>query len=211
MSRGQFNTESLRDGCLQLGFEFTEDQLHHMLEHLRYMQVWNRKLNLTSIDSAEDMITHHVLDSLALRSWTKGDRLLDMGTGGGFPGMPLAIANPNSRWTLLDSRNRRIEFLRFVCGQLQLDNAELVTARLENYRPQAKFDTLVSRAFTSLAEMISLSRQLQHPGCRLLAMKGKHPQHEVSELESGLQDRARIEAVRVPNLDADRHVVIIDF
>ena len=174
------------------------------------MQKWNRRLNLTAVTKIENMISYHVLDSLAVEPYILGSRVLDIGTGGGFPGIPLALANPDRQYTLLDSRGKRIEFLRYVKGKLGIDQIELVNNRVENYQPNEKFDTLVTRAFSSVGQLLELTSHLSGPGTRLLAMKGRYPDSELEQLPEAVRSRVKIEKLNVPFLGQERHLILID-
>ena len=215
MTEKQFNIqphlESLSQGLNELGLVLSQDIQMQIFAHLEIMQKWNQRLNLTAVTKIEDMISYHVLDSLAIDPFVKGTRILDIGTGGGFPGIPLALSKPDRHCTLLDSRGKRIEFLRFVKGKLGLRQIDLVNNRVENYQPQEKFDTLVARAFSSVGQLLQLTSHLSGSGTRILAMKGRYPESELEQLPDETKSRARIEKLTVPDLDQDRHLIIIDF
>ncbi len=203
--------DMLRSGIDLLGLTVSEQQMARLLRHLSLLERWNRKLNLTAIVSPKEMVVQHVLDSLALVTLVEKDSLLDIGTGGGFPGMPLAIMNPESRVGLLDTRGKRIEFLRFVIGANRLTNVTGIKSRVQDYQPPQKFDTLVTRAFSALGDMIEWTSDLQQPGCRLLAMKGRKPDQEIAALDQHWQNKVRVHPLTVPYLDAERHVIEIVF
>jgi len=203
--------KALEAGCAALQVPVSISQRDQLLKHIQLLARWNRKLNLTAIVSPMDMVIHHLLDSIAINKLVHGNRVLDIGSGGGFPGVPLAILNPDYQLTLLDSRGKRIEFLRYVCGVLQLNNAQAIKSRIEDYRPAAKFDTLVSRAFSSLHDMFQWTRGLHQPGTRLVAMKGKKPVEEIAQLAEVWRAKIEIVPLSVPSQDAERHAVIIDF
>ena len=211
MKEQQFNTQILDQGCAQLGIVLSATQEQQLLGHVGLLLKWNRRLNLTAIDSTNDMIVQHLLDSLAIAPFVRGKSLLDIGSGGGFPGLPLAISEPGLAVTLLDSRGKRIEFLRYVCATLAIGNVKLARQRVEDYRPGVKFDTLATRAFASLAEILKLTVGLHQPGCRILAMKGKIPDREIALLDPVIRDRISIEKLNVPFLAAERHLIIIEF
>ncbi len=211
MNRQQFNTEKLDEGCTELGIELDSEQKEKIIIHLETLAKWNKTLNLTAITDMEQMIIQHALDSLAVYPFIKPGRLLDIGTGGGFPGLPLAILYPELEVTLLDTRGRRVEFLRNVCLKLGLRNVSLVNSRVEDYRPTQKFDTLTTRAFSSMSDMLKWTTALQHPGCRLAALKGKMPVEEIDSLLPDVQRSVRVERILVPFLRAQRHLILIDF
>jgi 16S rRNA (guanine527-N7)-methyltransferase len=161
------------------------------------------------------MISHHILDSLAVSRYIKGGTLLDVGTGAGFPGLPLAIVNPTLQVTLLDSRGKRIEFLRYAISTMGLDNVFLSKSRIEDYRGHEKFDTLAARAVSSASQLVRLCKENLHSGTRLLALKGRHPQDEIDSLDVDLPDslpkRISVKKLNVPFMEAQRHLIILDF
>ncbi len=215
VSMRQFNVENLIAGCDQLGLVVNLNQRNSLLTHIKLLAKWNASLNLTAIKADNDMISHHILDSLAIYRYVTGSRLLDIGSGGGFPGLPLSIVNPNLAVTLLDSRGKRIEFLRHAVAVIGLDNVSLVKSRIEDYRPQEKFSTLSARAFSSLSTLIRLSKKNLGKGTRLLALKGKLPTQELAtlsaELPESVRSRLTVKQLEVPFLQAQRHLIIIDF
>jgi 16S rRNA (guanine527-N7)-methyltransferase len=205
MSRSQ-----LLEGIEALGMQIEESAADMLLQHLTLLAKWNRIHNLTAITDRNDMIVQHVLDSLVLNHYLKGSRMLDIGSGGGFPGLPLAILNPQQHWTLLDSRRKRIEFIRHVVSKTGVSNVDLVNCRIENFRPETKFDTLTARAFSSLQNLLILSGACQQPGTRILAMKGKAPYDEIEELPDHIRSAVKVIRLEVPFLDAERHLVTIE-
>lgn len=222
MTNQQFNLNNLSKGCEQLGIAIDAHQQTSLLTHIELLAKWNTRLNLTAIESQEDMISHHILDSLAIQRYVSGNTLLDIGSGGGFPGLPLAIVNPQWQVTLLDSRGKRVEFLRNCISTLGLKNVSLVKSRIEMYQPRVKFDTLTARAFSSLPKLLRLSQANLSNGTRLLALKGKFPAEEIASLADDLpndspelseqrQHKLTVEKLEVPFLDAQRHLIIIDF
>ena len=209
-----YNTEQLNDGCAQLQLTLSDAQCEKLCAHLSLLTQWNRRINLTAV-GADEMITRHVLDSLSAARFVDGDSLLDVGSGGGFPGLPLAVAMPHLQVTLLDSRAKRVEFLRHVRDVLQLANVQVVHSRIEHYRAAQKFDTLISRAFAPLGAMLTATASVHNRIGRLLAMKGKAPQEEIAALcdnqRRALAGRIAVERIRVPFLPAERHLIVVDF
>jgi 16S rRNA (guanine527-N7)-methyltransferase len=172
---------------------------------------WNARINVVSRKDMDDLFEHHVLHSLALSYFVKpqaGWRILDVGTGGGFPGIPLAIARPDWSVTLLDSNHKKGVFLQQAVSELRLSNVKVVVDRVEAFRPEQGFDCVVSRAFSDLPEFAELSRHLRGEGGALLAMKGVYPYEEVLQLSP---DIGTVEVIRlqVPGVDAERHLVSI--
>jgi 16S rRNA (guanine527-N7)-methyltransferase len=176
--------------------------------YLYLLEKWNRAYNLTAIRSLPDMLTHHVLDALSVQAWVAGDRLLDVGTGAGLPGIPLAIFNPGRRFLLLDSNGKKTRFLQQVIADLGLENVAVVQERSEHLVDKPGFDMILSRAFASLTDMIAVTVHLLAPNGCWLAMKGTLPAAELTALPAGLQEPTVI-PVEVPGLGAERHFVIL--
>jgi 16S rRNA (guanine527-N7)-methyltransferase len=187
-----------------------ESQEAALLSYLDLLRRWNQTYNLTAVTDPGQMITRHILDSLAIFEWVGKGRLLDAGTGAGLPGVPLAIADPELEVTLLDSAGKKVRFLNHVKRELALPNITPVQDRLESYEPDVAFDSLVSRAVSDLASFADAARHLVRPAMRLLAMKGRYPDMELR----GLPDDVRVDSVEklsVPGLQEDRHLVIMSF
>lgn len=192
----------LSQGLQTLGIQASPEPF---MAYLALLQKWNKAYNLTAIRDPLDMITHHVLDSLAIARWIKGPRLLDVGTGAGLPGIPLALVFPHLHVALLDSNGKKIRFLREVKRALKLDNVEIVQTRVESYRPSSGFDTVTSRAFSAIDHFIAGTHHLLSEQGIWLAMKGRYPE---AELEA-LTHHYRVEAYTVPGIAGDRCCVII--
>lgn len=200
--------ESLRAGLAQLpGPALAAGQVAQLLAYLDLLARWNRAYNLTAVRDPAEMVTRHILDSLAVLPWVPGGRLLDAGTGAGLPGIPLAIARPELQVTLLDSAGKKIRFLNHVCRELRLGSAAPLQARLETYAPEAPFDAIVSRAFASLAAFAGAARHLAG-AAPLLAMKGRYPEEELAALPDWVRLES-VEALAVPGLQEQRHLVIM--
>jgi len=179
-----------------------------LLAFVRLLAKWNAAYNLTAVRDPEEMITRHLLDSLVLLPFLQGPRVLDIGTGPGLPGIPLAVARPDCTFTLLDANAKKTRFVTQAVGELGLKNVEVVQARVENYRPEQKFDTLVARAFSSIADMLTNARHLCTPGGRFLAMKGVYPEGELAAIPADYTV-SEVVALKVPGLEAARHLAII--
>ncbi|MGK2925432.1 MAG: 16S rRNA (guanine(527)-N(7))-methyltransferase RsmG [Lysobacterales bacterium] len=200
--------ESLRAGLAQLpGPALDAAQVAQLLAYLDLLARWNRTYNLTAVRDPAEMVTRHILDSLAVLPWLPGGRLLDAGSGAGLPGIPLAIARPELQVTLLDSAGKKVRFLRHVCRELPLGNVEPLQERLETYPAEAPFDAIVSRAFASLAAFASAARHLAG-AAPLLAMKGRYPEDELAALPDWVRLES-VEALTVPGLQEQRHLVIM--
>lgn len=180
-----------------------------LLEFLELLAKWNKIYNLTAVRELEQMIPRHLLDSLAVLPYLRGQRVLDIGSGAGLPGIPLALARPDSQFVLLDSNAKKIRFITQAVHELKIANVEVVNAAVEKFQPPAKFDTLVARAFAAIPDMLSSCRHLCAPGGVVLAMKGVFPQEEIAAVgpEFGV---SRVIPLHVPGLDAARHLVVIE-
>jgi 16S rRNA (guanine527-N7)-methyltransferase len=152
------------------------------------------------------MLRKHVLDSLSLHSFLRGDRIADVGTGAGFPGLPLALANPERHFALIEATGKKARFVSHTAARIGADNVEVVQTRAETYRPERGFDTVVARALSSLADFVAYAGHLLAPDGRLLAMKGKRPDDEIFALPKTFRVLA-VHRLRVPGLDGERHLV----
>jgi 16S rRNA (guanine527-N7)-methyltransferase len=200
--------EPLRRGLLALGATLGDAQAERLERYLALLEKWNRVYNLTAIREPERMATHHVLDSLAILPHVRGPRVLDVGSGAGLPGIPLAIARPALAVTLLDSSHKKAAFLQQAVAELGLAHCTVATARVESWPTDARFETIVSRAFADLGEFVAASARLLAPGGVIAAMKGVHPHDEIARLPSGFRVR-EVAKLHVPLLDAERHLVLV--
>jgi 16S rRNA (guanine527-N7)-methyltransferase len=194
-----------------LGLELDASSQAKLLAYVALLEKWNRTHNLTAIREPERMITHHLLDSLAALRHLPGRQqlnLIDIGSGGGLPGIPLAIARPAWKVTLLDSNAKKAAFLRQAKAELALPKVEVAAVRAEDYVPPARFDVAISRALSDLAGFFALSRHLVAPDGRFIAMKGVYPQEELAQLPPEVRVLAT-PALDVPGLGAARHLVIM--
>jgi 16S rRNA (guanine527-N7)-methyltransferase len=201
-------THELGRASAALGLALADTQVATLERYLDLLEKWNRVYNLTAIRERSRMVTHHLLDSLAVLPHVRGPRVLDVGSGAGLPGIPLAVASPALQVTLLESNHKKSAFLTQAVAELQLANVQVVMERVESWQPEARFDTIVSRAFAELGEFASLAGRLLAPQGVLAAMKGVHPFEEIERLPQGI----RVEQVirlRVPGLDAERHLVLM--
>jgi 16S rRNA (guanine527-N7)-methyltransferase len=197
-------------GASRLGQRLAEPQVGQLEMLLRELQRWNRRINLTAIRDIDEMVAGHILDSLAVRPYLAGPRILDIGTGAGFPGLPLAIVEPDLAFVLLDSNGKKISFVQHMIGELGLVNAEAVKARAEDYQPDARFDTVIARALASVPRLVELSRHLVGEDGQLLALKGRYPADELDAIESLPEWEHSVTALRVPGLEShDRHLVVL--
>lgn len=201
--------DALERGIEALGVRLDDAQISQLERYLDLLEKWNRVYNLTAIRERERMVTHHVLDSLAILRHVRGPRVLDVGSGAGLPGIPLAIAGRSLHVTLVDSNQKKAAFLRQAIADLALANASVHAARIEAWDTNARFDTIVSRAFAELAEFILKSARLLTSGGVLLAMKGQYPHDEIKRMPSKYRVRDVVK-LDVPELAAERHLVIIE-
>lgn len=177
-------------------------------QFLALLEKWNQAYNLTAVRDPEEMVPRHLLDSLAVLPYLHGPEILDIGTGAGLPGIPLAIARPGLHFTLLDSNAKKLRFVRQAAHELNLRNVTVVQERIEKFHPERKFATLIARAFAAIPDILAGCGHLTAPGVRVLAMKGVFPREEIAAVAG----RFRVEEVKtlhVPGLDATRHLVII--
>ena len=175
---------------------------------LNELERWNRRVNLTAVRDPEKMVTAHILDSLVARPFLEGNKILDVGTGPGFPGLPLAIVEPDRQFTLLDSNNKKIMFVQHVVGLLGLDNVEAVKGRGEDYAPGQRFDTVIARALAALPRLLEIAGHHVGEDGVFVALKGRYPAEELEELRAPWSHE--VVQLTVPGLDAgSRHAVLL--
>lgn len=191
-----------------MGVELTEPDAARLQQLLNELERWNRTYNLTAITKREDMVTHHLLDSLAVNPELQGSAIADVGTGAGFPGLPLAVLNPERRFTLIDSAGKKIRFVSHVAHALGLTNVEGIHARVESLRPEKPFETIVTRAFSPLPEMLEKVGPLCGPGTNVLAMKGKWPREEIAAIPVGWHV-VRSRDLVIPGLKESRCAIVL--
>jgi 16S rRNA (guanine527-N7)-methyltransferase len=198
----------LSQGLAGLDLPLSSAAQSRLLQYLGLLTKWNRTHNLTAIREPSRLVSHHLLDSLAVLSHLQGRSVVDVGSGAGLPGIPLALARPEWRVALLDSNHKKGAFLRQAVLELKLTNVEVVTDRAEQWRPSEGFDVVISRAFADLPGFVEAGRHLCRPGGVLAAMKGVYPHEELVQLAP----EARLEHVfplDVPGLKAARHLVLL--
>ena len=193
-------------GAAELGIPLSSDQAAQLLRLLDELDDWNQRMNLTAIRERGAQITKHLLDSLAIQSYLRGTRIADIGTGAGFPGLPLAVTLPQVQFTLVDSTAKKLKFVEHAAQALGLHNVQTVHTRAEAYRPKERFDCVVSRAVGALETFVKGSGHLCVGGGRLLAMKGRYPTEELTHIPSGWKVAA-VHRLNVPGLDEQRHLV----
>ncbi|MCC6535171.1 MAG: 16S rRNA (guanine(527)-N(7))-methyltransferase RsmG [Burkholderiales bacterium] len=200
--------EELQGGLDALGLRLPAEATASLWRYLGLIAKWNKVYNLTAIRDPERMVVEHLLDCLAIIPHVRPDRILDIGTGAGLPGIPLAIARPRWRVTLLDSSHKRCTFLRQAAIELGLGNIEVACARAESYRPAKLFDTVVSRAFAETQQFARVGAGKLAAGGALLAMKGLYPHEELAQLPAAVALQGVV-ALDVPGLAARRHLVLM--
>ena len=180
-----------------------------LLQFLEMLEHWNRAYNLTAVRDIEQMLPRHVLDSLSVLPYVHGPRVLDIGTGAGLPGIPLALALPTYEFVLIDRNGKKLRFVRQAIHELGLKNVEIVHEAVETYCPPSGFQTLIARALKAIPDMLPGCRHLCAADGVVLAMKGLYPAAELSALDGGFRVRDVVR-LTVPGLDATRHLVILE-
>jgi 16S rRNA (guanine527-N7)-methyltransferase len=202
------HAEELSRGAQQLGVDLSDSQHSQLLAYLALLIKWNKAYNLTAVRDPDEMVSRHLLDSLSVVPFIAGDRWLDVGSGGGMPGIPLAILFPEMKVTVLDSNGKKTRFLTQVKLELKLDNLEVIHSRVEAFQPELPFTGIVSRAFSSLEDFTEWTRHLGDTDTRWLAMKGLHPADELVALPTDFHlDSAQ--ALTVPGCQGQRHLLIL--
>lgn len=198
----------LADGLRKMDITLSSEIQIKLLDYLGLLLKWNKIYNLTAIREPEKMVSHHLLDSLSVLPYIKGKRLIDVGSGAGLPGIPLAIALPELKVVVLDSNHKKTTFAQQAGIELGLGNVNVVCERVENWHPTNKFDMVISRAFSDMGEFYKLTRHLVDTNGVFLAMKGLYPFEELAQLppEAKVQETYPLS---VPGLDAQRHLVVI--
>jgi 16S rRNA (guanine527-N7)-methyltransferase len=198
--------ELLAAGAADMGLLLNAERGETLLRLVDELEAANAQFNLTAIRDRPGMLRKHVLDSLSLQPYLRGRRLADVGTGAGFPGLPLAILNPERRFSLIEATGKKARFVMQTAERIGCRNVEVVHIRAETYRPFELYDTVMARALSSLADFVAYAGHLCTPEGRLLAMKGKRPDEEVSALPKSFRVVA-VHRLRLPGLDDERHLV----
>jgi len=203
--------QKLIDGCEELKISLSPLQIQQHLELINLLLQWNKKINLTSINKRDEVITKHILDSLSLLTHLHGSRVLDVGTGAGFPGLPLAIMLPNVQFTLLDSNRKKITFIQHSIGKLGLKNVHTIHSRLQDHEVDTPYSCITSRAFADVNDLLKWLPDVYDLNTLILAMKGKMPEKELESLRgcilSSQWSITDIEELKIPGLDANRCVI----
>jgi 16S rRNA (guanine527-N7)-methyltransferase len=199
----------LRSGLSGLGLEPDDERVAKHAQYLRLLMRWNKAYNLTGLRSLQDMVVRHVLDSLTALPYLAGRTVLDIGTGAGLPGIPLAVEDAPRSFTLVDSNGKKTRFVTQAITELGLGNVSVEQARAEEFQPSQTFDTVICRALSSLEEFVRSCRPLVADCGRLVAMKGRYPDDELQNLPDGWT-AAEVAEVDVPGLNAQRHIVVLE-
>ncbi|ECD9467022.1 16S rRNA (guanine(527)-N(7))-methyltransferase RsmG [Salmonella enterica] len=192
----------------EAGISLTDHQKTQLVAYVDMLHKWNKAYNLTSVRDPAEMVVRHILDTIVVAPYLQGQRFIDVGTGPGLPGIPLAIVLPDAHFTLLDSLGKRVRFLRQVQHELKLENITPVQSRVEAYPSEPPFDGVISRAFASLNDMVSWCHHLPGEKGRFYALKGQLPEDEIASLPDDFSVES-VEKLRVPQLEGERHLVII--
>lgn len=199
----------LAEGLAQLDLPLPPTTRARLLDYLALLQKWNRTYNLTAVREASRMVSHHLLDCLAVVPHVRVETLLDVGSGAGLPGIPLALALPNVHVTLLEANHKKAAFLQQAKSEMKLDNVAVACERVESWQPGRSFGMVISRALSDLAEFIALAGRHAAPGGCLAAMKGVYPHEELDRMPPGWRLRAAV-PLPVPGLSAQRHLLLLE-
>ena len=198
--------EMLASGAKEIGIDLSAERAEVLLRLIDELEMANAQFNLTAIRDRPGMLHKHVLDSLSIQPYLRGERMVDVGTGAGFPGLALAVVNPGRHFTLIEATGKKARYVEQTAARIGISNAQVANVRAETYRPLELFDTVMARALSSLADFVAYAGHLCAPGGRLLAMKGKHPDEEISALPRSFRALA-VHRLKVPGMSDERHLV----
>lgn len=198
----------LQQGLSKLQLSLTDQQCHQLVAYIELMAKWNKAYNLTSVRNPKDMLTKHILDSLAIAPFIKNERYIDVGTGPGLPGIPLAIACPNATFTCLDSLGKRVRFMKQVSFELKLKNVEPIQSRVEDFQPIKSYDGVLSRAFASINDMLHWCNHLIDSSGEFLALKGQYPQDELEVIADNIMI-VSTHQLEIPFLEGERNLIVL--
>jgi 16S rRNA (guanine527-N7)-methyltransferase len=202
----------LEQGIQDAKLAISAETQHKLLGYLALMQKWNKVHNLTAVRDADEMVTLHLLDSLVVLPYVDAKNLLDVGSGAGLPGIPLALCLPDLQVTVIDSNSKKVSFMRQVKAELGITNLEVIGGRVEDIAPTRQFEIIISRAFSDLSLFISLTHHLLATDGKWLAMKGVYPEAELADLlaKTGVV-ASKVEVLNVPGLEAQRHLAFLPY
>ncbi len=193
----------------QTDLDVSDQQRSQLVGYVELLNKWNKAYNLTSVRDPSDMLVKHILDSIVVSPYLAGERFIDVGTGPGLPGIPLAIMNPDKSFVLLDSLGKRIRFIKQTLHELGINNVDPVQSRVEDFDPEDGFDAVLSRAFASMSDMVEWCHHLPRKDSGLFfALKGQLPQEEITLLPEWCSV-TDVKALKVPELEGERHLVIL--
>lgn len=210
MSNPQVADRVLAQGLSGLGLQLPGEAIERLLAYVALLAKWNKTYNLTAIREPEKMVSYHLIDSLAVLPHIPAGALADIGSGGGLPGIPIAIAQPDRRVAVNDSNTKKGAFLRQAAIELKLPNLEVHVGRAEDWHPEQKFEGAISRAFAEIAAFVTACRHLVRPEGFFAAMKGVHPGTEIAQSPEGLHCQSPVR-LQVPGVEGERHVVVCSF
>ncbi len=200
---------AITTGLAALELPATPAQIAQLAHYLDLLARWNRGYNLTAVRDPVEMVSRHLLDSLAVVPWLQGSRIVDVGSGAGLPGLPLAVMHPALQFTLLDSHAKKTRFMTQTCAELALQNAHVIRARVEQYYPAQRFDCILARAVAPLSRLLEFTGHLCAPNSRLLALKGSEAHNELQQLPAAWRVRG-CHRLQVPGLDAERWLLHLE-
>lgn len=192
----------------QAGWKISHAVQQQLVSYLLLLEQWNQAYNLTSVRELENMVTQHILDSLAVVPYIHGEQVIDVGTGAGLPGIPLALALPRCQFTLLDSNGKKTRFLTHVMHELHIHNVKVVQSRAEDYKPEQCFDTIIARALCAVPDFLAQTKHLCCDDGKFLAMKGQYPTEELEGITAEFSVY-NIYDLKIPGLDAKRHLIVV--
>lgn len=202
-------TTKLQDLLTKTSLQVSEQQVQLLVQYVELLHKWNKAYNLTSVRDPQEMLIKHIMDSLMVGEVLEGNNFIDVGTGPGLPGIPLAILYPQKYFVLLDSLGKRITFLRQVVFQLKLANVQPIKSRVEEYHTETPFDGVLSRAFSSLNDMVSwCSHLITKEHGQFFALKGQYPTDELTQLPNHIT-LVSSHKIKVPELIGERHVIVL--
>ena len=202
--------EQLAQLIAQTDLVVSEKQIDQLVGYVEMLNKWNKAFNLTSVRNPSEMLVKHIMDSIVISPYLEGKRFIDVGTGPGLPGIPLAIMNPDCEFFLLDSLGKRIRFIKQVLHELKIENVTPVLSRVEEFQPEEKFDAVLSRAFASMTDMVTWCRHLpKNDSGVFLALKGQASQEEIDQLPEWCSV-IEVKALAVPELEGERHLVVLE-
>ena len=198
--------QQLAQDISQMGLDISAEQQSKLMDYLNLLAKWNKAFNLTAVRDPEEMVSRHLLDSLSILPYVKGPRCIDVGSGGGLPGIPLAIIRPDLDITLLDSNGKKSRFQFQAVTTLQLNNVQVENKRVEAFQPEQGYDQIISRAFSSMEDMVNWTLHFADENTQWLAMKGVYPHDELAALPDNILCQT-VHTLHVPGTEGERHLV----